>query len=723
MAGTVATIWRLLGRLGQLFLLSLALAVVSYYSRISSSLTAAAVLLCCGFGLVCAYRLARRLTKRLIWRLRNRLIVAYLFIAVVPVVLILSLASIAGYIVLGQMAVYLVNTKLTERLGVLQRPAEVLVNFGNPGNGGSGQAGGPGPAMFGPYAGRGGPAPGGPPGPGGPDPAGQPPRLTPAQRRAIRVLAAAQEAARAANRASQQTVDPEVLLSRVVSPMLRPTYPDFQVYTSGSREARLPKDSTLTHPEGVTKGSGLIVRTEGGREKLYAWVHRENGNNKITIIAPITSDLLSGLAPVTLDPLTGQVAHFGRVYISKANNQVLVSPSRDARLPTAADFLDFQVHGWYNFNVPSWEAVAADEDLLVLNVETRASTVLSAIFQRIEWADFFFVLFAVLAGLFFLVEMFALLTGVKLSRSITGAVHELYEGTARVQNGDFSYRVPVKGDDQLAELTTSFNTMAENLGKLIVVAKEKERLESELGIAREVQNQLFPKDVPFTKTLELKGVCKPARMVSGDYYDFLALGESELAFAIGDVAGKGISAALLMATIQSTMRTQLGDASGDGGPRRQLSTAHLVSVLNRQLFATTAPEKYATFYFALYEEPTHSLTYTNAGHLAPMLVRGNNIQMLDSTGTVVGAFPTAQYAEKTVPLEHGDILVAYTDGIVEPENVYGEMFGEDRLKDLLVKYSQADSSEIIARTMEAVHLWTGDGELQDDMTMVIARRV
>ncbi len=126
----------------------------------------------------------------------------------------------------------------------------------------------------------------------------------------------------------------------------------------------------------------------------------------------------------------------------------------------------------------------------------------------------------------------------------------------------FSYRIPVKGNDQIAELGGSFNTMTENLGRLIVVAKEKERLESELAIAREVQNQLFPKDVPFTRSLELKGVCNPARMVSGDYYDFMALPDDALAFAIGDVAGKGISAALLMATIQSTMRTQLSAANG-----------------------------------------------------------------------------------------------------------------------------------------------------------------
>jgi len=104
-------------------------------------------------------------------------------------------------------------------------------------------------------------------------------------------------------------------------------------------------------------------------------------------------------------------------------------------------------------------------------------------------------------------------------------------------------------------------------------------------------------------------------------------------------------------------------------------------------------------------------------------VSGGSVKMLGSTGTVVGAFPFARYEEKSVPLEHGDILVAYTDGVVEPENAYGEMFGEERLQDLLVKFAKADSSEIIARAMEAVDQWTGGGELQDDMTMVVARRI
>jgi sigma-B regulation protein RsbU (phosphoserine phosphatase) len=385
----------------------------------------------------------------------------------------------------------------------------------------------------------------------------------------------------------------------------------------------------------------------------------------------------------------------------------------------------------YPVTVPTWESPEDFYDLY-LTVDTRLSAVLGILFgqkgtgfdRKFSWGDIALAAFVTVLALFLILELISLVAGIQLSRSITGAVHEMYEGTLHVKEGDFSYRVPVKGSDQLAELTTSFNTMTANLGRLIVVAKEKERLESELAIAREVQDQLFPKDVPFTKTLELKGVCHPARMVSGDYYDFMALPHDSLAFAIGDVAGKGISAALLMATIQSTMRTQINTAAANSnGNYKPPSTAFLVSNLNRQLYATTAPEKYATFYFATYDEAEHSLTYTNAGHLSPLLVREGHVSLLEPTGTVVGAFPFAVYEEKTLKLEHGDMLVAYTDGLVEPENAYGEMYGEERLQELLLKYNRADSSEIIARAMEAVVQWTGSSELQDDMTMVVARRI
>jgi len=584
-------------------------------------------------GVVCLFRVARYSMRRAIWRLRNRLMVAYVFIAVVPVVLILLLVGIVGWVVIGQMAVYLVNTELGHREAVLLRQAETLAHV--------------------------------------------------------------------------PVRDPQSAISRFTV-NLRNAFPSAEFRVSGHEDIIYPRDSELeSPPSDWSLASGLVIRkNRRGEERLYAWAHvvSDSGNN-VTVVAPVTHELLAdmvpGLGDINFMPLMGHV--------------------RQSHLPMPVNFADLRLSWVYPVEIPHWDSPQHHSRQYLL-VETRLSAVLGIVFgQKMNWGEVALTICAAVAAIFLIVELASLLAGIQLSRSITGAVHELYEGTQHVKDADFAYRVPVKGSDQLAELTSSFNNMTQHLGRLLVVAKEKERLESELAIAREVQDQLFPKDVPYTKTLELKGRCRPARMVSGDYYDFLALTEHSLAFAIGDVAGKGISAALLMATIQSTMRTQLGALNGHSpGPP---SPSRLVSTLNKQLYANTSPEKYATFYFATYEESTHSLSYTNAGHLSPILVSGGNVQMLGSTGTVVGAFPFARYDEKTVPLEHGDILVAYTDGVVEPENAYGEMFGEERLQDLLVKFAKADSSEIIARAMEAVDQWTGGGELQDDMTMVVARRI
>jgi sigma-B regulation protein RsbU (phosphoserine phosphatase) len=629
-----ATYWQRLGRPEKAFLFLVLLYTILYFSRVAPTPQSLVGLAAFITGLVVLFRLARRGMRKAIWRLRNRLIAAYIFIAVVPIVLILTLVGMAAWAVIGQMAVYLVNTELQHHEANLQRQADGFLRI------------------------------------------------------PIR--------------------DPEISTARFAF-MTRSAFPEFELLVQGDNELRYPPDAKISPPPAAWKRisnrtSGLVLKTEGGQQRLYAWAHSVSDKKEVTILAPITADLLSKLVPDLGD----------------VNVIPLMAHPRESHIPPPRNLFDFSLSFVNPVNIPSWDSPEKQTRLLLL-VNTRVSAVLGTVFQRVDVAEFALWFFVVVAVLFLLVELVSLVAGVQLSRSITGAVHELYEGTVHVKEGDFGYRVPVKGNDQLAELTTSFNTMTQNLGRLIVVAKEKERLESELAIAREVQNQLFPKDVPFTKTLELRGVCHPARMVSGDYYDFMSLSDTALAFAIGDVAGKGISAALLMATIQSTMRTQLSSSNGNGF--HHLSTAQMVSNLNKQLYATTAPEKYATFYFALYQEVTHSLTYTNAGHLAPILLRGSTIQELESTGTVVGAFPFARFEERTVPLEHGDLVVAYTDGIVEPENAYGEMFGEDRLKDLLIKYGNADSSEIIARTMEAVNQWTGSSELQDDMTMVMARRI
>ncbi len=412
----------------------------------------------------------------------------------------------------------------------------------------------------------------------------------------------------------------------------------------------------------------------------------------------------------------------------------LTGPFAGAVPPPASGLerLDFTTPWFNQIPVADWDhpEAAGTQNLVVT---TRPSAVLTTVFNNgidvmSQSAPY---IFLVLLGLLLIGELISLIIGLSLTRTVTGAVHGLYEGTLRIAKGDFAWRIPVKGNDQLAELGYSFNDMTAQIENLVVIAKEKERLQSEVEIATDVQNQLFPRSAPKMRTIELIGVCQAARMVSGDYYDYLCLPDGNLALAIGDVAGKGISAALLMASIQSIVRTQLAAglersaAVGNGHVTTQLSTSGIVAQLNRQLYASTAPEKYATFFFGVYEENSRILTYTNAGHLPPLLLRagesGAQTHLLDVTGTVVGAFPSIRYEEQKIEIQSGDLLIAYTDGITEPENAYGEEFGVERLAETALRYQNSEPKEIVAKIMEAVAHWSTAPELPDDMTVMIAR--
>jgi phosphoserine phosphatase RsbU/P len=324
----------------------------------------------------------------------------------------------------------------------------------------------------------------------------------------------------------------------------------------------------------------------------------------------------------------------------------------------------------------------------------------------------------VLAIVFAFVEVIAVAFSVQLTRSVTQAIHGLYTGTQKVQAGDFSHRIPVRRKDQLGELASSFNSMTQRIQQLIVEVKEKEKLESELEIARQVQAQLFPKEIPKLKTLELAGVCQPARVVSGDYYDFIPISSGQTALVIGDISGKGISAALLMASLQSSLHAQL-----TMNENAIASTATLVTRLNRQLYDNTPPEKYATFYCGLYDEENGRILYTNAGHLAPILLRNGTVMRLDSNGMVVGMFPEYPFEEGVVELQKGDLLAAFTDGITEAENAQGEQFGDARLTELLIQNRDKPLDDVLAIVTRAVRDWAYDPDNQDDTTMVLARKL
>jgi sigma-B regulation protein RsbU (phosphoserine phosphatase) len=348
------------------------------------------------------------------------------------------------------------------------------------------------------------------------------------------------------------------------------------------------------------------------------------------------------------------------------------------------------------------------------------------------------VLFGV-AVLFAIVMLIALLIGIRLTRTITYSVANLYKATEHINRGDFAHRIQVRQKDQLGALQTAFNSMTESLERLIAEQKEKERLQSELEIAHEVQSQLFPQSGLGTRTLELSGTCRPARIVSGDYYDFISYNPEQVGIAVGDISGKGISAALLMATIHSAVRAYdqeqvipMGAASGFGrdsrvatvGPRiLRPSPAQMLWLLNRHLYQTTQPEKYATLFLGFYDDEQRRLTYSNAGHLPPIILgQDGSTRRLDVGGTVVGLFDLVEYQEQTVQLHPGDLFIAFSDGMTEPENDFGE-FGEDRLVETISAYRDQPLDRVTEHAVAAVRDWIGAQEQPDDVTLVLARRV
>jgi len=409
-------------------------------------------------------------------------------------------------------------------------------------------------------------------------------------------------------------------------------------------------------------------------------------------------------------------------------------------IPPASGALDYEFPFTIPLQVVDWATGSRRRDGAYAEVETRPSVLYARLFAAL--GDFArgleYILLSILL-VFAIIELVALFVGTKLTRSITSAVGQLYEGTKHINRADFSHRIPVQSNDQLATLANSFNSMTTSIEKLVHEQKEKQRLVGELAIAQEVQAQLYPKLITQLESLEVHGFCRPARTVSGDYYDFLGLNSDKLMLAVGDISGKGISAALMMATIHSAVRAysfedvsvfreEVAVAAGGAGLMlasesrgRDVSPAALLTLLNHQLYESTPAAKYATLFLGIYDGATRRLMYANGGHLPPILIsEDGSSQLLDCGGTVVGLFDNLSYPEATVQFRPGDVLVAYSDGVTEPENDYGE-FGEERLIQLVRANRHLPLDRITEIVTAAVADWIGDNEQPDDVTLVLAR--
>jgi sigma-B regulation protein RsbU (phosphoserine phosphatase) len=244
----------------------------------------------------------------------------------------------------------------------------------------------------------------------------------------------------------------------------------------------------------------------------------------------------------------------------------------------------------------------------------------------------------------------------------------------------------------------------------------RERARRELEIAREVQERLFPQDYPPFPGIEYAGACRPALGVGGDYYDFIKFSDTELGIAIGDVSGKGIPAALLMATLRAYLRGQTIHRDSDLGA--------MMANLNRLVYESSAPNRYATFFYAQYETTTRVLQYVNAGHNPPMIFRASgDVVRLDVGGPVIGLIEGCEYEQGQVTLDPGDVLVAYTDGVSEAMNSGQEEWGEEQLAATTLPARTMNCGELIGRIMRAADRFAAGAPQHDDMTLVVIRRL
>jgi phosphoserine phosphatase RsbU/P len=634
----------------------------------------------------------RWLRSKLLWRLRNRLIVTYMFIGVIPVFLMVAISLITLYLLAGQFASFVVTSDIATHLRSMEAANRTI-----------------------------------------------------AHQLSTKVADAGK-------------LDPEMLIRARPG---RPEWTRRQVCAWYGNEPKpycsKPEDiAVFDSPSFINGDFRDMVSDRGTLYLRTATVIVAKPNSLCVILSePLDKDFVENIAGDL-----GRIAVYGTKNTAAnpaSGSAVPAQPNSKnfsafdtterhqaffaGTIPPASNALDHEITFPIPLQVIDWATGQRLRAGALAEVETRPSVLYARLFAALgDYAKGVEYILLSIAIVFAIIELLALWVGTKLTRSITTAVDQLYEATKHINRADFSHRITVHSSDQLATLANSFNSMTTSIEKLVQEQKEKQRLEGELVIAQEVQAQLYPKLISQLDTLEVHGFCLPARTVSGDYYDFLSLNSDKLMLAVGDISGKGISAALLMATIHSAVRAYtiedvpvlrepaaIGMTTGSGlmlaseSRGADASPAMLLSLLNHQLYESTPAAKYATLFLAIYDGATRRLTYGNGGHLPPILIsEDGSSQLLSCGGTVVGLFDNLSFPEATVQLVPGDVLVAYSDGVTEPENDYGE-FGEERLLELVRENRHLPLERITEIVTTAVRDWIGDNEQPDDVTLVLAR--
>jgi len=398
----------------------------------------------------------------------------------------------------------------------------------------------------------------------------------------------------------------------------------------------------------------------------------------------------------------------------------------DARPPVPEDATSALGEGWVAFlDVHHWETGAPNYATVSIQLNVREIydriTVLAA-GRRL--GQILLIVLAIIGVLFLTIQFVALVIGFVLARQITGAVHDLFTGTEHLKNRDFTHQIPVRARDQLGELAESFNVMTGEVTKLLRENAEKARMEQEMLAAREIQQKLLPSGPFHVPGLAVTAFCEPAREVAGDYYDVLTISDTQLGVLIADVSGKGLPAGLYMAQLKVLAQSLA---------RTHTSPREFLKAINRVVADNIDSKSFITMSYGVIDLKGHHMTYARAGHCPLIRVPGSapaglrKAQMLAPDGLVLGLkidsgqMFDAMIQEVTIPLEPHDLIVFYTDGITETMNKTFDCYGEQRLSKVLEQYSHLPFEQLRSFIFADLRAFAGGSDQHDDMTMILLK--
>lgn len=623
---------------------------------------------------VLLWRISAVVRQRLLWRVRRKLILSYVFIGLVPALLIIVFFTILGALTMLSFSSFLVKEKLAD----LQAQARV-------------------------YA-----------------------ETTAAELQQARGADAVQELL-ARKIAAGADTHPGISMALVpLGPRAGYDRAQAGAWAHGTAPTALPAWVPTTaasavvipvsDPEGARRGARLIVRS-------VAWTGGAGRDRGAVVVDLPLDEAAAERIRADTGIRIGGATSMGLSEADPCGDRAELEAAATVDMPRGALALS-----WVNFlDVQEWQG--GGNCTLGLQIEPNLPEVYQhvtgaqAVGGSVSFGDLLLVILLVIGTLFLVIQSVAFLMGVSLARSITGAIHELFEGTQRVQREEFSHRVHVPTRDQFGALATSFNQMTERIEELLEQKVEKDRLEQELQIARDIQTSLLPSEPLRIDGITVAAACRPAREVGGDYCDFFPIDHRRVGMLVADVSGKGASAALYMAELKGLV---LALCKTHDSPRR------LLGEVNRILSQHLDRSSFITMSYAVLDLDARTLTHARAGHTPLIHLRAREAfprtRLHAPEGLVLGVRMESVLArfdallkEQTVALDPGDIVVMFTDGISEAMNDVRDLFGEDRLCLCVEEHAMLDPEALCDEIFESVREFADGAEQHDDMTMIVLK--